>query len=394
MLDEKILAHNIKKYRKRKGLTQDELAQRLYMTPQNISKWECGISIPDVEKLCALADVFGISVDRLIGCFSKYDKKTMIAVDGGGTKTEFVLFTEQGELLSHLVLPGCNPNSYGMEKTFEILSKGIDSMMEHNTNIIGLYVGAAGVSSGDNRKKILKFLKNRYRTIKIDVQTDILNVIYSMGEQQSCIAAICGTGSIVYAKCNDEFYRVGGWGYLLDQAGSGYDIGRDVLRAALEWNDGMRKRTILTDLAEQKLGGNAWDKIDLIYSLGVDFIASFAPVAFEACRQGDATAKRIISENTKRLAYLITQAEQRYHCEKKVIVSGGIACGNPEFQENLLEQLGGEFEVLFATEPQVCGAAFACVKMLEAGKETFLSTFKKNYNKYLEEVNAENGNEK
>ena len=50
--------------------------------------------------------------------------------------------------------------------------------------------------------------------------------------------------------------------------------------------------------------------------------------------------------------------------------------------------------MLFATEPQVCGAAFACVKMLEAGKKTFLSTFKKNYNKYSEEVNAENGNEK
>ena len=44
MFQPKNLAHNIKKYRKLRGLTQNELADRLFVTAQNVSKWETGVS--------------------------------------------------------------------------------------------------------------------------------------------------------------------------------------------------------------------------------------------------------------------------------------------------------------------------------------------------------------
>lgn len=52
--------------RKRQGLSQEELANRLDVTRQTVSKWEVGDSAPDMEKLIALSELFGISLDELV----------------------------------------------------------------------------------------------------------------------------------------------------------------------------------------------------------------------------------------------------------------------------------------------------------------------------------------
>lgn len=52
--------------RKQKGLSQEELANRLNVSRQTISKWEVGDSTPDLEKLAAISDLFNISLDELV----------------------------------------------------------------------------------------------------------------------------------------------------------------------------------------------------------------------------------------------------------------------------------------------------------------------------------------
>ena len=52
--------------RKQKGLSQEELANRLNVSRQTISKWEVGDSTPDMEKLIAISDLFGVSLDELV----------------------------------------------------------------------------------------------------------------------------------------------------------------------------------------------------------------------------------------------------------------------------------------------------------------------------------------
>ena len=61
------LAENLKKYRMKKNLTQEELADLLRLTPQSISKWERAESYPDITLLPALANIFETSIDLLIG---------------------------------------------------------------------------------------------------------------------------------------------------------------------------------------------------------------------------------------------------------------------------------------------------------------------------------------
>ena len=62
-----MLNENIKTLRKTKGLTQDELAIRLNVVRQTVSKWEKGLSVPDAEMLQRIAEVFEVNVSQLLG---------------------------------------------------------------------------------------------------------------------------------------------------------------------------------------------------------------------------------------------------------------------------------------------------------------------------------------
>ena len=58
---------NLKYLRKREGITQEELAERLNVSRQSVTKWESGQSLPDIEKVKEIAYMFSVSVDALVG---------------------------------------------------------------------------------------------------------------------------------------------------------------------------------------------------------------------------------------------------------------------------------------------------------------------------------------
>jgi len=62
-----MLQENLKILRTRKGLSQEELADRLNVVRQTVSKWEKGLSVPDSEMLIRIAEVFEVSVGELLG---------------------------------------------------------------------------------------------------------------------------------------------------------------------------------------------------------------------------------------------------------------------------------------------------------------------------------------
>lgn len=62
-----MLNDNIRNYRKKKGMTQEELAVRLHVVRQTVSKWEKGQSVPDAEMLQNIADELGVTVNELLG---------------------------------------------------------------------------------------------------------------------------------------------------------------------------------------------------------------------------------------------------------------------------------------------------------------------------------------
>ena len=67
------LSSQIKKYRTELGLSQEELAEKVYVTRQTVSNWETGKSYPDIHSLLLLGTLFDLSLDQLI----KGDLETM-----------------------------------------------------------------------------------------------------------------------------------------------------------------------------------------------------------------------------------------------------------------------------------------------------------------------------
>lgn len=62
-----MLSENLKFLRKQKGMSQEELAARLNVVRQTVSKWEKGLSVPDAHLLMKLAEILGVSVAELLG---------------------------------------------------------------------------------------------------------------------------------------------------------------------------------------------------------------------------------------------------------------------------------------------------------------------------------------
>lgn len=60
------LAEKVMLLRKQRGWSQEELAEHLGISRQSISKWESGISIPDIDRIIKMSDLFGVSTDYLL----------------------------------------------------------------------------------------------------------------------------------------------------------------------------------------------------------------------------------------------------------------------------------------------------------------------------------------
>lgn len=80
--------------RKQKGFSQEELANRLNVSRQTVSKWEVGDSTPEMEKLIAISDLFDVSLDNLV--MGKEDDKTTPIKE----KSDFVTVIEEKVLTS------------------------------------------------------------------------------------------------------------------------------------------------------------------------------------------------------------------------------------------------------------------------------------------------------
>ena len=380
------LARNIRAFRKLRGLTQGELAGRLFVTAQNVSKWETGKSVPDIENLCKLAEAFGVTPDSLLHSGEEASREPLLAaIDGGGTKTEFVLFTGEGRILKRLLMGGSNPNTVGMEGTQALIRSGMDRLLALEPGISALYAGIAGCGIAAHQRCLEGWLKKTYPMLRIRVASDVPNVIYSSPAEERCIAVICGTGSVVFAKTPEAMHRLGGWGWLWESGCSGYDFGRDAMEAALAARDGLGPDTCLRELVEQRLGGNVQEKLGDIYRLGQDGIAAFSATFFTALERGDPVAEAILEKNALRLARLINAAAERYDCGQDVVLAGGLTARKDILEAALTPKLMPGLRLLFNEKPQICGAAVGGKKLLGEVAPEFKEIFFENYRKITEE---------
>ncbi|MBQ4322379.1 MAG: helix-turn-helix transcriptional regulator, partial [Clostridia bacterium] len=83
-MNTELFARNLRAIRKARGISQTEVAKRLFVTPQTVSKWENGNALPDVTNLCHLSELLQTTPNRLLGVGETHDR-VFLGIDSGGT---------------------------------------------------------------------------------------------------------------------------------------------------------------------------------------------------------------------------------------------------------------------------------------------------------------------
>ncbi len=178
------------------------------------------------------------------------------------------------------------------------------------------------------------------------------------------VLVYAGTGSVAYHETlAGEVVRAGGYGYLIDDAGAGYWLGRQGLRALLRLFDAASQppETPLAELFYARLGSREWPEImPVVYEGGREFVASLAPAVAEAERAGDKMAKAILEQAGAELARLVRDVQGRLGAPLPVAFAGGITRLSEVVWEGLEAHLNTPVRVVEA-EPVAAAARLALI---------------------------------
>ena len=283
-----------------------------------------------------------------------------LGIDGGGTKTAFRLEDIDGNAVKELMLGPCNPNDIGMEACIRLLDDGCLAVCEgFDRAEISVFAGIAGASAVDNQRHISAFLAGLgFGASSCGGDFENALQLARMLAGDEVVILIAGTGSVACSLHNGRRRMTGGLGYLLDSTGSGFSLGKEALTHALKETDGMASESLLLPLCEAKLGMPVRDAIADIYRGGKAFIASFAPLVFEAEKKGDAAAAAILDRNAKGMAELIEAALKAFDgSDVPVVIAGGLCHEQQSLSKYLSRYISPQQTVIYATEPMVTGAA-------------------------------------
>jgi N-acetylglucosamine kinase-like BadF-type ATPase len=150
------------------------------------------------------------------------------------------------------------------------------------------------------------------------------------------IMVISGTGSIAYARDdNGKALRSGGWGTLYDDAGSGYDLGRRAVAAALRDYDGRGHQTILGRKLCRALKLSDITRV-ILKPLSAQDIAALFPVVLKAAQRGDAVSRFMMDVAAHELSELAFALIHRLRWRNRafpVVCAGGIFSASPRLRK-------------------------------------------------------------
>lgn len=289
-------------------------------------------------------------------------------VDGGGTRTTVECRTMEGAALCREVFGPFNLNSVGEER-FTALLEEIAAFLGKTGECAALCIGAAGVSNPRVRELTARVMDGLCPWRLAGDHEIALHGAHSGGPG---LALIAGTGSICCGK-NDrgEAVRAGGWGHLIDDGGSGYALGRDLLSAVVRQWDGRGEETVLTRLLLARLEiETPQELVAYVYGGDKSRVASLAPLAGQAAAQGDRTALDIYARNGAELGELVLAAAKRLGMETgEVALLGGLLTGDGRLREALTAWLAERAPGLRCIEPRQDAAAGAAMLALELAAE-------------------------
>jgi N-acetylglucosamine kinase-like BadF-type ATPase len=227
-----------------------------------------------------------------------------LAVDGGGSKTHAVVVDSHGAVCGRGSAGSSNLRAIGVEQTLVHLRTAIAEALPTNTRcaVDTAWFGLAGIHGADGANLLAPHLLSVAREVAISNDAEFALAGLDSGPG---VALIAGTGSIALGRdASGQIIQVGGWGHLLGDEGSAYDIGRRAAQAAARGADGRGPSTALLQLVLERWGlATPRRMIEHVYlTQEKALIASLAPGVLALARRGDQVARAIRRHACEELA--------------------------------------------------------------------------------------------
>lgn len=198
----------------------------------------------------------------------------LLGVDGGQGHTEAVIADEAGVVLSRGESRGSTDMTHpDSEPQFErAVCEAVDAALTPlAVKRSGVVFRAAhfGLSGGpEMREPVIRRLLSVQR---LSLAEDTSNALWSVTRGADGAVVISGSGSIGFGKRGDRTCRVGGWGHILGDEGSGVDLGSRALRHTFQAVDGRQRAGWLAREVLKRSGcASYWDLHDAVYSGTLD----------------------------------------------------------------------------------------------------------------------------
>jgi N-acetylglucosamine kinase-like BadF-type ATPase len=302
-----------------------------------------------------------------------------MGIDGGGSRTTACLADEKGRILSRETSGPSNPCKVGWATAQRHLLAAARGAVRKSglgrQRLDALCAGIAGVDRPSTRRKLEAGLRRAIPARHYLVTTDGITALEAGLGGSSGLIVISGTGSIAYARAEDgRVLRCGGWGTVFDDAGSGYDIGRKAVGAALRDLDGRGAKTRLRDNLCKALNlGTITEAVGA--ALPPHRIAALFPVVERVARDGDAVARKICQDAGKDLADLARALLKRMDGldpRLRVVCAGGVLESSLRVRRSFARDLRHDAPRIRITvlHREAVEGALALAKALAGGKQS------------------------
>jgi len=279
----------------------------------------------------------------------------LLALDGGGTKTDVVCADLTGNVLAQGVSGPTNIIAVGESVAglnFLAAIQQVTAQLPADSHCKVLTFGLAGADTAAEIAAAQAFFAQKATSMNISkfiLVNDIDCVLESDTDQQNAVALISGTGSnCVGRNQSGQRAQTSGLDFLLADEGSGYEIGRKVLRAATSSFDGRGPKSRLeSQLTEFFHVQNFPDLKEKIYNppLSKTQIADLTLLCVKAFEEGDAVAEEILIETAEELLKMVSTVIEKLQLSTSSvdIICVGSVAKNAFVFDNLKKRLGEIF---------------------------------------------------
>jgi N-acetylglucosamine kinase-like BadF-type ATPase len=258
-----------------------------------------------------------------------------LGVDGGKSSTTALVGDVSGRVLGYGRGGPCNhvqEAEAGRAKLIHAIEECLGQACRQaglDYETVSFTSACLGFSGGPVDKEPI--LRELLRCQRMTVTHDALIALSGATGGQPGVVVIAGTGSIAFGRnSSGRTARAGGWGYIFGDEGSGFDITRQALRAALRFEEGWGPETSLRKvLLEESKASDANEALHKFYTL--DFprprIAAMSRIVDVAAQAGDAIASGILDRAARQLAVLAEAVrDQLFRFDETPVVSyiGGL----------------------------------------------------------------------